>query len=56
MIDKHLFPKEYAAIERLKNNSRRYESEKSKRRKAKQAEIEKWREILNEDDHIRRSQ
>lgn len=48
MIDKNMFPKEYAAIERLKETSRLYERECAKRRTAKQKKIEECRRILNE--------
>lgn len=50
MIDKDLFPTEYAAIERLKENSRRIEREKDKGRREKQKKVDKWRRIFNEDN------
>ena len=46
MIDKDLFPTEYAAIERLKENSRRIERDLEKKREAKQKRIEECRRIL----------
>lgn len=55
MIDKEMFPKEYAAIESLKIRSRRFEREREKKRTAKQAMIEECRRRLNEQDSIGRS-
>ena len=47
MIDKELFPKEYAAIERLKETSDAYRRLFDRRRAAKQKKIEECRRILN---------
>lgn len=52
MIDPNMFPKEYAAIESLKERSRQYERHRKERRTAKQKLIEECRRRLNEqDDH-----
>ena len=51
MIDKDLFPKEYAAIERLKENSRRIQKDLDHKREAKQKKIEECRRILYGDDY-----
>lgn len=48
MIDKNVFPNEYAAIETLKERSRQIERGLSRRRETKQALIEKCRRKLNE--------
>ena len=48
MIDKNLFPKEYAAIERLKERSRQFERHRKEKRSNKQALIEECRRKLNE--------
>lgn len=47
VIDKNLFPKEYATIESLKERSRRFERDLLRRRTAKQAMIEECRRKLN---------
>ncbi len=49
MIDKDLFPKEYAAIEGLKERSRLIERDLLNRRRAKQEKIEECRRRLNEE-------
>lgn len=51
MIDKEMFPKEYAAIERLKERSRQYERKKEKRRNSKLALVEECRRKLDEQKH-----
>ena len=53
MIDKNMFPKEYAAIERLKERSRQFERNRKERRTAKQKLIEECRRKSNgENDSI----
>lgn len=47
MIDKGLFPKEYAAIERLKERSRQIERGLSHRREKKQKLIEECRRRID---------
>ena len=54
MIDKNMFPKEYAAIERLKERSRQFERHRKERRNNKQALIEECRRILDEQDNCGR--
>lgn len=49
MIDKELFPKEYAAIEGLKERSRQFDHQLEMRRKRKQALIEECRRKLDEE-------
>jgi len=51
MIDKNLFPKEYAAIEQLKERSRMLERKRDRSRQSKQALIEACRRRLNEQEH-----
>ena len=46
MIDKELFPEEYEAIQRLKDNSRRIESLRANRREQKLKRIEQCRREL----------
>lgn len=47
MIDKELFPTEYKAIQRLKDNSKRFESAKKNRKTEKLKKVAEWREKLN---------
>ena len=49
MIDPIMFPKEYAAIEALKERSRQFERERNRRREQKQRLIEECRRRLNEE-------
>lgn len=51
MIDKNLFPKEYAAIEQLKERSRMLERKRDRSRQSKQALIEACRRRINEQDN-----
>lgn len=51
MIDKNMFPKEYAAIERLKERSRQFERNRKERRSNKQKLIEECRRRLDEQDN-----
>lgn len=51
MIDKYMFPKEYAAIERLKERSRQFERDRERRRSNKQALIEECKRRINEQDN-----
>ncbi len=51
MIDPNMFPKQYAAIERLKERSRQYERDRKERKAAKQKLIEECRRRLNEQEH-----
>lgn len=56
MIDKNLFPKEYAAIERLKERSRQFERNRKEKRNNKQALIEECRRRLDEQEYtVRRN-
>lgn len=54
MIDKYMFPKEYAAIERLKERSRQFERDRERRRSNKQALIEECKRRINEQDNCAR--
>lgn len=54
MIDKYMFPKEYAAIEKLKERSRQFERDRERRREAKQALIEECKRRVNEQEHPKR--
>lgn len=51
MIDKEMFPKEYAAIERLKERSRMFEKKRDRSRQSKQELIEACRRRTNEQDN-----
>ena len=51
VIDKEMFPKEYAAIERLKERSRQIERGLSRKRANKLAKVEECRRKLNEQDN-----
>ena len=54
MIDKNLFPKEYASIERLKERSRQIERGLSRKRANKLAKVEECRRRLDEQDNCGR--
>lgn len=49
MIDKELFPEEYAAIERLKETSRKIEEARHTKKQNKLKKIDKYRRMLNEE-------
>lgn len=54
MIDKEMFPTEYAAIERLKERSRQIERGLSRKRETKLAMVEECRRRLHEQEYSER--
>lgn len=51
MIDKDMFPKEYAAIERLKERSRQYERRRKERWNNEKKMIEECRRKIHEQEY-----